>query len=166
MTQYIITDPCYLINQDKWSQLYDLASANDIWDDEKFIRSVKDELEIITQADAWVSNTGFGDWENTLHGIPETIITENGDFYADSGMVCVCKVVDDITTECLKHVNDINDCAAIFEVEGELTVDIDTRDPQWTYIEMNDSDGNAWNTVLPPDEDEYEEDELNFDDED
>lgn len=144
-TTFIITDPCYLINSNKWSQIYKAShDSKGNYDDNVFLDLVRAELEIITQHTAWVANTGYGDWNNTLYG---QFLTADNEFCADSGMVCVCKLVDDITNECLKHVKDVNDVATVFEAVEELEVRVDTSDECWTYLELSDGDGNEWHTI-------------------
>lgn len=155
MTRYVITDPCYLINKDKWQELCEKASGGDEFDSNKFNDLVREELEIITQDEAWVSETGYGDWDNNLYGDEDTMLTH--EFYADSGTVCVCKFVEDIENELKKHMSEPYPGAAIFEVGGKLAVDIDVSDPDWTYIEMSDDSGNSWNTMLSPFAEEDEE---------
>lgn len=156
MTQYIVSDPCYLINEDKWDEICKKANVNGKWDDELFKSMIKSELEIITQEDAYVENTGYGDWDNTLYGIPDTITknspaNDSAGFYADAGMVCVCKLVSDIEDMLpLDEEYGTTTLGAIFEAEGKITVKMDISDPEWTVVRISDEAGNHWHTMESP----------------
>lgn len=155
MTQYIVTDPCYIINENKWDEICKKANVNGKWDDELFKSMVKSELEIITQEDAYVENTGYGDWDNILYGIPGTVIQnspseDSAEFYADAGMVCVCKLVPDIASMLDTGEYGTPTLGAIFEAEGKIKVTMNTSDLRWTEIDITDEAGNYWHTIRNP----------------
>lgn len=155
MTKYIVTDPCYIINENKWDEICKKANANGKWDDELFKSMIKSELEIITQEDAYVENTGYGDWDNILYGIPGTVIQnspseDSAEFYADAGMVSVCKLVPDIADMLAVGEYGTPTSGAIFEAEGKIKVTMDTSDPEWTVVKISDEAGNQWHTMESP----------------
>ena len=88
-TRFIITDPCYLIDDDAhpdaWSHFCELSDSRSNW-------------EVTQQANEYLSgelgfgivaaSTGFGDWSNCIEG--EGVVNMN--FFADAGMVCVAEI--------------------------------------------------------------------------
>ena len=156
MTKYIITDPCYIINKDVWQECCNAAKLPDNgWDDDLFNAKVANELTKMTGQKAWASETGFGDWENTIHGDESKII--QSDFVADSGMVCVCALTPDIESHLkAEYPNGFNNLGAIIECEGSVKVEFDKEDCNWTVVYIDDAVG-SFNSCLPPDE--YDDDD-------
>lgn len=151
MTKYIVTDPCYLIDKDVWSDCCKEAELpNHGWDNELFNARVANELTKMTGQKAWASDTGFGDWDNTIHGNPDKII--QSEFCADSGMVSVCILTDDMEAKLkAEYPYGFNTLGAIIECDGEVQVKFDKDDPDWTVVYINDS-SDTFNSCLPPDE--------------
>lgn len=83
----IITDPCYLMNDEDWDEWLELENAytnpNSLLE---YLRSKHNFGELIA------ADTGYGDWSNEVFesDTNETI----GEFTADAGMVIVCTASD------------------------------------------------------------------------
>lgn len=151
MTKYIITDPCYIINKDVWSECCKAAELPEHgWDNDLFNARVANELTKMTGSKAWASDTGFGDWENAIHGMHDKILQNN--FCADSGMVSVCVLTDAIEAKLrAEYPNGFKDLGAIIECTGEVKVEFDKDDEDWTVVYIDD-DENRFSSLLPPDE--------------
>lgn len=151
MTKYIVTDPCYLIDKDVWADCCKEAELpNHGWDNELFNARVANELTKMTGQKAWASDTGFGDWDNTIHGNPDKII--QSEFCADSGMVSVCILTDDMEAKLrAEYPYGFNTLGAIIECDGEVQVKFDKDDPDWTVVYIDDG-SDTFNSCLPPDE--------------
>lgn len=148
---YIATDPCYILESETWSNICNQCKNEDFYNG-TFNKLVADELTKLTGSKAYASQTGFGDWSNTLIG--KTV--NEGNFYADAGMVCVCKL--DASLLAKYSMATLKELGAVFEAEGEINVEFNTTVPDWTEIYITDTAGNRWNS-LPAmcDEDEYDE---------
>ncbi len=135
--QYFITDPCYLLSRETWSEcckVFDMYTGNEMY--QKFNEAVAKALTDLTGHPAYVCQTGFGDWSNCLSG--DGIIKP--DFCADSGMVCVCR----ITYKLLQHLhNEYGEraliCIAMINMSDDITVDFDTSNPHWTVVSITDN---------------------------
>ena len=151
MKKYIVTDPCYILPQDTWSECCDKCQAlgEENWSD-NFSKIVQEALKDFAEGgQVFVSDTGFGDWSNCLYG-PNT--EEGCGFCADAGMVCVCAYtgkVPDALGNLVKY-----GAAAAFYAEGPIEVEFDTSDPNWTIVNIEDADGNCWCTDSGMPEDE------------
>ena len=153
MTRYIITDPCYLLDDDVWQKCCKAAERPDhSWDDELFATKVANELTKMTGQKAWASETGFGDWSNTMCGNNVKIIQSY--FVADSGMVSVCVLTPEIEAHGFDYFG------AIIECEGDVTVNFDKEDSNWTVVYIKDA-VDCFHSLLSPyaDEEEEEDDE-------
>lgn len=148
---YIVTDPCYILDGEIWGNICNQCKNEDFYNG-TFNKLVADELTKLTGSKAYASGTGFGDWSNTLIG--KTV--NEGNFYADAGMVCVCKL--DASLLAKYSMATLKELGAVFEAEGEINVEFNTTVPDWTEIYITDTAGNRWNS-LPAmyDEDEYDE---------
>ena len=87
MKRYIITDPCYLINDDAaWRRYCDL-----IFDEKGYMNADNGAAFIAEQlgTTVQVAGTGYGDWANSLACVkgPNRLVND-GCFCADAGMVC------------------------------------------------------------------------------
>lgn len=145
LVKRVITDPCYIIDSERWSALIDQACQEVNPDEDsgawsnKLSSLIEEELKEITGADAFACDTGFGDWSNAIVG-PNIIQSE---FCADAGMVCVCNYTDKVQ----KALADCGDHAyAIIEAKGKLIVDFDVTDANWTVVNIEDDDDNRWST--------------------
>ena len=103
----------------------------------------------LTGFPAFACDTGFGDWSNKIYG---SYIVHK-EFCADSGMVCVCRLTDEIKTTFAKEYSDIySRCAAVFEGSDEIDVDFDISEPSWTVVKIYDhKTGNFIETMSPDD---------------
>ena len=151
--KYVITDPCYILGGTTWDECckkcQELGEEN--WS-ENFSKIVQEALKDFTQGQAFVSDTGFGDWSNCLWG-PN--IDGTGAFFADAGMVCVCEYIGKVA-KALGNLTE-KDGAAVFEAEGPIEVEFDTSDSNWTVVNIEDANGDYWHTDIPCDEEEDEE---------
>ena len=143
MTKYIITDPCYLLDDKIWQECCDAgALPNGGWDNEAFNQKVAQELTKLSGAKAYACHTGFGDWTNKLSG-PN--VEADGVFYADSGMVCVCKIDAAIMNK--YSLRELKRLGAVFHTLGEIEVKFNTEDPCWTEVHIKDTvNCMYWNT--------------------
>lgn len=123
---WAITDPCYLADWDeRESTGYDL--------------DIESWVENQTGHKAWVSDTGYGDWSNSISGIVE-IVDGHNEFCADSGMVCVCCP----TEKMIEHIKSFPNphCAAYFIADEDINVVMDRSDSEWTVVKVYNKEGN------------------------
>lgn len=120
--KYIVTDPCYIIDNDSWVSL----CVNYPEDLEKSLEKL---LTSITKKKSFVSDTKCGDWVNFLVG--QGVIQNS--FTADSGMVCVCAYTDTLKKNLSEKL--MSDCCALFETKDLIDV-------------MFDKSGNATKVVI------------------
>ena len=137
MTKYVITDPCYIVDEKTWDKC--------LKDFPNFPKLIAEHLTKLTKEKAYASDTGFGDWSNGLISKDGYI----GSFGADSGMVSVCKCTRKVA-ERLSGV--FAGCYCIFEADGPLNVVFDTSDKQWTMVYIEDVLGNEFQSLTPDDE--------------
>ena len=140
-----ITDPCYILPGDTWSEVVDKYNC-----DSDIFKALEKELEKISGAKAYVSRTGFGDWTNEIYSAdPSKII--NRRFCSDSGLVCVCEV-NEVSEEHLKQYTTTAHMCAKVEVSDNYTVEFDQSDQFWTVVIIKD-ENNKINSSLPYEED-------------
>ena len=137
MTKYVITDPCYIVDEKTWDKC--------LKDFPNFPKLIAEHLTKLTKEKAYASDTGFGDWSNGLIGNDGYI----GSFGADSGMVSVCKYTKKVA-ERLSGI--FAGCYCVFEADGPLDVVFDTSDKQWTVVYIEDVLGNEFQSLIPDDE--------------
>jgi len=158
MTKYIITDPCYLLDDDTWQKCCDAAklpSGN--WSDDIFNAYVADALKMLSGSEAWASETGFGDWSNSIQGTGTILQNE---FAADSGMVCVCELNDKVEASMHdKYPTGLGHCAAIIECTGPVKVEFNKDDSNWTVLYIRDSANNAFRSEEDDVENYFEDDD-------
>lgn len=137
MTKYVITDPCYIVDEKTWDKC--------IKDFPNFPKLIAEHLTKLTKEKAYASDTGFGDWSNGLISKDGYL----GSFGADSGMVSVCKY----TKKVAERLSEIfAGCYCVFEADGPLDVVFDTSDKQWTVVYIEDVLGNEFQSLTPDDE--------------
>lgn len=140
-----ITDPCYILPGDTWSEVVNKYNS-----DSDIFKALEKELEKISGAKAYVSSTGLGDWINEIYSEdPSKII--NRRFCADSGLVCVCEV-NEVSEEHLKQYTTTDHMCAKVEVSDNYTVEFDQSDQFWTVVIIKD-ENNKINSSLPYEED-------------
>ena len=95
--KYVVTDPCYILDNDVWSKCCEVFDKykDDEFMYQRFDEAVSKALVEYTGYPAFACGTGFGDWSNQLSGIGVI----KPDFFADAGMVCVCR----LTSKMLQH---------------------------------------------------------------
>ena len=131
--KYIVTDPCYIL-------------ASKEWDSCDFGGDYKSEITKILKNDykcknAFVENTGYGDWSNMLLG--KNVDHEN--FTADTGMVVVCDFNKSVEFA-IKDNRIPHFCYAVFESkDDDISVEFDKTNPCWTKVFISDSN-NSWET--------------------
>ena len=84
LIKYVVTDPCYILNNDTWDECCKFLDDSP----KAFNEAVSKALTDLTGFPAFACDTGFGDWNNKIYG--SYIIHK--EFCADSGMVCVCRI--------------------------------------------------------------------------
>jgi len=141
--KYLVTDPCYIVDDDMWTKLCDKADEETNHDtgnkwSNAFNKLVEDYLKSLYDV-AYVASTGFGDWTNEIDGKR---------FVADAGMVTVVPA-DKIPQKTYAEYN--NNLGAIIEVADNSRVILDTSNPEWTIVKV----GNLQS--LPYDDGEEEE---------
>ena len=137
MTKYVITDPCYIVDEKTWDKC--------LKDFPNFPKLIAEHLTKLTKEKAYASDTGFGDWSNGLMSKDGYL----GSFGADSGMVSVCKYTKKVA-ERLSGI--FAGCYCVFEADGPLDVVFDTSDKQWTVVYIEDVLGNEFQTLNADDE--------------
>ena len=133
MKRYIITDPCYLINDDAaWRRYCAL-----IFDDKGYMNVDNGAAFIAEQLGTTVpvAGTGYGDWANSLACVKGTNrLNNDGCFCADAGMVCFCE----LTPQVERALRDLGP-GAYAEIEAEDPVcEFDLADRDWTRIKITD----------------------------
>ena len=136
---YIITDPCYLIDNEKWQKCCKVFQDERYKDDDELVQqilyaNIKFELKKKSKF-AFVSSTGYGDWANHLlgQGANGLQIISAG-FCADAGMVCVVEAEKFIK-------NPIRHCSAIFETDEKIKVEVDKTNPNWYVLQIYNDKG-------------------------
>ena len=148
--QYVVTDPCYILPDDTWNECIEKAGENDAGWCDRFDEQVQAALSAFVGSKAWAERTGFGDWSNVLYG-PNI---KHDQFCADSGMFSVCEFNDKVKEalkDCPEH------CYAVFETDGDISVEFDDSVSDWHVAEIKSSNGDCWNTEVQSDTDEDEE---------
>ena len=146
MKKYILTDPCYLIPDTDWSkccEIFDSVAYKKAMENrdyemqrELFDNGITAALQKYSgDYKAQACSTGYGDWTNEIWG--KNIIKH--DFFADSGMVCVCELTDTIKNHIDANSNgkEFNGMA-VFETDKDITVEFDTSDSDWTVVKVID----------------------------
>lgn len=130
MKKYLITDPCYLVeNRDVWLKFCNLSFREEPDAMAKAGKYLSDFLGVTVQ----VENTGYGDWYNRM-------ICESGDdgiiqseFAADAGLVCFCEYTDEIRNLMEKQSYDLY---AVITSEETPVCTFDTSNKNWTVVRI------------------------------
>lgn len=155
MKKYVVTDPCYILSNEAWDECCKLLHEGTEADFEAFNTAIAGELTKLSGANAWVADTGYGDWNNNIWG-PGVI---NNHFFADAGMVCVCMLTPEIEIKLDLGNQNHSSGVAIFETEGIESVDFDTSDSNWTVVKITTKEGVIESEYPEEDEEDYDEDE-------
>lgn len=138
---YLVTDPCYLLhldpkNKDRiWNlcinDMYD-SDNSDKYEDRTDYTGVQkilsEELGINVLR---VSDTGYGDWANSISSTSEHIKIIKNKFFADAGMMCVVEINDK-----LENFLKDNSIGAIFESDIPVSVHVDDSYSDWFILRI------------------------------
>ena len=143
---YLVTDPCYLLdldpkNKDRiWNLCIDdmyNSDNSDKYEDRTDYTGVQkilsEELGINVLR---VSDTGYGDWANSISSTSEHIKIIKNTFFADAGLMCVVEINDK-----LKNYLKDDSIGAIFESDISADVHVDDSNSYWFVLEITDIDG-------------------------
>lgn len=135
MKKILVTDPCYLISDDDWSNICNMCFNRELEEDKalnKFNEMITELLKLNSgDKKAIADRTGFGDWVNSIDGKM---------FYADSGMVCVVEDTEKLRNYLLDKGMDLPTGVAHLEVEDDAEYSINTKNPRWSVVEIDTGD--------------------------
>lgn len=161
MKKYIITDPSYILKDE-----YEKVGNATGWDGDAFFKGMADALEKLTGEKAYCASTLFGDWTNEMIAYTDNTPDAkciNSRFCADTGLVCVCLLTDEIaaTLQDYDKYGTRGIIAAIVEWRPEYgwgacpTVKI--YDPngteEWAVVELRDAQGEIVYASKPQEQD-------------
>lgn len=167
--RYLVTDPCYLLNLDSknkdriWNlcinDMYN-SDNSDKYEDRTDYTGVQkilsEELGINVLR---VSDTGYGDWTNSISSTSEHIKNIKNKFFADAGMMCVVEINDKLENF-LKN----NNIGAIFESDIPVSVHVDDTYSDWYVLRITDED-ECYTLVTSEEAEEYDDEcEDDYDD--
>ena len=149
MSKIVVTDPCYIMSEEDWDACCKEAEQRhdehkQVWE-EAFDEIVSRKLTEMSGHQAYATSTCFGDWNNEI---------ACQSFCADSGMVCVCYLTDEMRNRLNEYPN--QSMAAIIDVEGDIKVNFDYTRRDWTIVEIEDSAGNFFRSYDPGEDDDKE----------
>lgn len=167
---YLVTDPCYLLdldpkkNKDRiWNlcinDMYDSDNSDKYEDRTDYIgvqKILSEELGINVLR---VSDTGYGDWANSISSTSEHIKIIKNKFFADAGMMCVVEINDK-----LKNYLKDNPIGAIFESGISINIHVNDSNSYWFVLEITDKDG--FHKLVTSEDADDEEDYYNDSDND
>ena len=169
--KYLVTDPCYLLDLDAvncdsiWNKCIDDMFNSDHsgkYDDRTDYTGVQkilsEELRINVIR---VSDTGYGDWFNSISSTSEHIKIIKNKFFADTGLMCVVEI-----NEKLENFLKDNSIGAIFESDEPIAVDVDCNNSSWYVLKITDLNSrHDYAASEEPEEDDYDEDDYDEDEE-
>ena len=143
---YLVTDPCYLLNLDPKNKdrIWNLC-INDMYNSDKsekyedrtnytgVQKILSEELGINVLR---VSDTGYGDWVNSISSTSERIKIVKYKFCADTGMMCVVEINDKLKNYLKEH-----PIGAIFESDIPVDIHVNDSNSYWFVLEITDKDG-------------------------
>lgn len=154
MKKFIITDPCYICNDDDvWHEYcHHLGNADrSALADEVLSKYLGTKIE--------TCSTGFGDWSNTISG--DGVLQEN--FCADAGLFCVVELTDRVREifESKRDGRKIegSNLVAVFECNEIKSIEWDRTCEYWTVVEICTSEGIV-SSDEPHYDDEYDDDDY------
>lgn len=154
MKKFIITDPCYICDNDEVWREYcrHLGNADrSALADEILSKYLGTKIE--------TCSTGCGDWSNEILG--DGVLQEY--FCADAGLFCVVELTDRVREifERKHHGSKIDDSAlvAVFECNEIENIVWDRTCEDWTVVEIRTSEGIVSSDELHYD-DEYDDDDY------
>lgn len=169
--KYLVTDPCYLLaldskNRDRiWNlcmnDIYDSDQNHTYYDRTNYTGVQKILSEELGINVLLVSDTGYGDWSNSISSASDHIKIIKNEFYADAGMMCVVEI-----NEKLENYLKDNSIGAIFESDIPVSVYVDDSDSNWYVLKITDENGFCRVSSEEPEIDDYDEDDYEDDYED
>lgn len=155
MKKYVVTDPCYILSNEDWDKCCKILQTEDNNPDKDkftaFNQAVQGKLAEMTGEPAYVEDTGYGDWSNEIYG-PGVL---NHTFAADAGMVCVCRLTEEVEKKL--NIQEHDSCVAVFEADELVKVTFDTDDDNWTVVNIVTDKGLIVSNS--PEEDEEDEED-------
>lgn len=156
MKKFIITDPCYICNDDDvWHEYcHYLGNADrSSLADEVLSKYLRTKIE--------TCSTGFGDWSNTISG--DGVLQEN--FCADAGLFCVVELTDRVREifEYDGHRIEDSDLVAVFECNEIKSIEWDRTCEDWTFVEISTSEGLVHSSYPFADDSSYDDYEEDYD---
>ena len=155
---YLVTDPCYLLNLDPKNKdrIWNLC-INDMHNSDKYEdgtdytgvqKILSEELGVNVLR---VSDTGYGDWVNSISSTSEHIKIVKYKFCADTGMMCVVEINDKLKNYLNEH-----PIGAIFESDIPVDIHVNDSNSYWFVLEITDKDG--FNKLVTSEDADDEED--------
>lgn len=149
---YVVTDPCYLVaNRGAWNSFCEMIDCLDLTVDQVSAEAEKYLTEYLGTP-VKVADTGYGDWSNSISCVSD-VWDKNvlkSEFCADSGLVCVAELTDDVRENyrksCGQDILSNRYSVAVLELAGIEHIEFDTRNPDWTVITIVDTDGDAYSS--------------------
>lgn len=153
---YIVTDPCYILPSEIWDKCCEVFNKGLSGKEESdaFDEAVAKALTEYTGSKSYASTTGDGDWSNYLFGAG----VQNSDFFADAGMVCVCRLTPKIEQHLIEKYGKERTFIgiAIFTASESISVNMDQSNPNWTVVRITDNLTGETLRTLEQDEEEEE----------
>lgn len=147
--KFIVTDPCYLVDDEKHPG---------VW--QAYCRMIDEHGRPTAEADAYLekelgfrictASTGDGDWGNSLDGAG--VIQPR--FCADAGLVCVAELPVNGDPQYLKEIQQMIDSGsvALFETARGISITFDQTASDWTVVRIFDETGCEIISSLEPGE--------------
>ena len=159
---YLVTDPCYLLdlypnNKDRiWDRcindMYDSNNSNKYEDRTDYTGVQKILSEELGVNVLRVSDTGYGDWVNSISSTSEHIKIIKNKFFADAGLMCVVEINDKLKNYLKDH-----PIGAIFESDIPVDIHVNDLNSNWFVLEITDKDDHS---VLVTSEDADDEEDY------
>ena len=163
---YLVTDPCYLLdldpkNKDRiWDRCIDDMYNSDKYEDRTDYTGVQKILsEELGVNVLRVSDTGYGDWVNSISSTSEHIKIVKYKFCADTGLMCVVEINGKLKNYLKEH-----PISAIFESDIPVDIHVDDTNSYWFVLEITDKDG--FHKLVTSEDADDEEDYYNDSDDD
>ena len=142
---YLITDPCYLLNLDpkNKNRIWNLC-INDMHNSDKYEdrtdytgvqKILSEELGVNVLR---VSDTGYGDWVNSISSTSEHIKIVKYKFCAGTGLMCVAEINDKLKNYLKNH-----PIGAIFESDIPVDIHVNDSNSYWFVLEITDIDDHS-----------------------
>ena len=154
---YLVTDPCYLLNLDPknknriWNLCINDVDNSDKYEDRTDYTGVQkilsEELGINVLR---VSDTGYGDWVNSISSTSEHIKIVKYKFCADTGMMCVVEINDKLKNYLKDH-----PIGAIFESDIPVDIHVNDSNSYWFVLRITE-ENSCYELVTSEDADDGE----------